>query len=271
MSTDSLPTPYAASSLTDENGLLREEFHPNLDHIVTEDETPVDGQFSEKQHRLLIESLYSSWKPNVPFVAMTNVGLFYAIRKSPFVPDALISLGVSMPQDLSLKKNRSYFVWEYGKPPDVVVEVVSNREGGEDSEKLVGYASIGIKYYIIYDPEQLLSKDALRVYELNGLKYRLVANTTYLLTEVGFGVTLWDGVVEDLETTWMRWIHNDGNLMKTGFEMAMSARKDHFDAALKASEAEIKANEAELKASEAMLRADALAEQLRSLGIKPNV
>jgi hypothetical protein len=34
---------------------------PNIDHIVTEDDAPVDNIFSEKQQRLLTESLYSSW------------------------------------------------------------------------------------------------------------------------------------------------------------------------------------------------------------------
>ena len=69
------------------NGPLPEELHPNVDHLVTEDDTPADNIFSEKQQRLLTEPLYSSWAgpgQGRPFVAMANVGLFYAIRKPPF-------------------------------------------------------------------------------------------------------------------------------------------------------------------------------------------
>ena len=33
----------------------------DLSHIVTEDDTPVDNLFSERQMRLLVESLYVSW------------------------------------------------------------------------------------------------------------------------------------------------------------------------------------------------------------------
>ena len=40
--------------------------------------------------------------------------------------------------------HRSYFVQEHGKPPDVVVEIVSNRRGCEDSNKLEGYARIRV-------------------------------------------------------------------------------------------------------------------------------
>jgi hypothetical protein len=37
-----------------------------VENIVTEDDEPLDNLFSEKQQRLLTESLYSSWTPPVP-------------------------------------------------------------------------------------------------------------------------------------------------------------------------------------------------------------
>ena len=52
------------------------------------------------------------------------------------VPDVMLSLDVSIADDLQEKKNRSYFVWRFGKPPEVVIEIVSNREGEELGEKL---------------------------------------------------------------------------------------------------------------------------------------
>ncbi|HUP77872.1 MAG TPA: hypothetical protein VM260_04855 [Pirellula sp.] len=95
------------------------ELHPNIDHLVTENGAPVDTQFSEKQQRLLVEVLYCSWQPGETFVAMSNVSLFFAIRTPPFVHNVLVSLGVSSPVDSFPKRNRSYFVWEYGKAPDL--------------------------------------------------------------------------------------------------------------------------------------------------------
>ena len=119
------------------------ELRPIVDHLVTEDDTPVDNFFSEKQMRLLTEPLHTSW--NGPgqqrsFVAAANVGLFFAVHEPPLVPDMLLSTDVHLPADVHPKAHRSYFVWNYGKVPDVVVEVVSNREGGEDSGKLAAYA-----------------------------------------------------------------------------------------------------------------------------------
>ncbi len=34
-------------------------------------------------------------------------------------------------EDWFAKKHRSYFLWEFGKSPEIVIEVVSNRKGAE--------------------------------------------------------------------------------------------------------------------------------------------
>jgi len=41
----------------EEPGPLPPELWPEVEHLVTEDDTPVDNIFSEKQQRLLTESL----------------------------------------------------------------------------------------------------------------------------------------------------------------------------------------------------------------------
>ena len=120
-----------------------EDIWPDVDDLVTEDDTPVDNIFSEKQQRLLTEPLYSDGLDR-PFAAMANVGLFYQTHQPPLVPDMLLSLGVAIPADVWSKSHRAYFVWEFGKPPEVVIEVVSNREGHELGSKLVDYAAIGV-------------------------------------------------------------------------------------------------------------------------------
>lgn len=66
---------------------------PDISNLVIEDDTPVDNFQSEKQQRLLVDALYSSWSPDTPFIAAANVGLFYALKHDPLVPDAFLSLG----------------------------------------------------------------------------------------------------------------------------------------------------------------------------------
>ena len=55
-----------------------------------------------------------------------------------------------------------------GKPPDVSIEVVSDRLGDEDTLKMELYARQGVPYYAIFDPDHYLSTETLRTYQLSG-------------------------------------------------------------------------------------------------------
>lgn len=246
-----------ASTIPQPESTLTPDVRPSVEHLVTEDDTPVDNLFSEKQQRLLTEPLYASWPgpgQGRPFLAMANVGLFYAVEQPPFVPDMLLSLNVRCPADLWPKSHRSYFMWEYGKPPDVVVEIVSNRRGGEDSDKLEGYAQIRVPYYVIFDPECMLRGEILRVFELQRFHYRPL-DDAIALPGIGLGLRQWHGVFEDHDNTWLRWVDADGQLIATGAE-----RAEH---------SEQRAEHAEQRAEHSEQRAAKLAEQLRRLGTEP--
>jgi len=231
---------------------------PDYSRIVTEDDTPVDNIFSENQQRLLTESLNSSWRPGRPFVAASNVGIFYDLGKPPIVPDMFVSLDVQVADDMWEKKNRSYFLSEFGKPPDIAVEVVSNTEGGETGRKIRIYARAGVRYYIIFDPQRLIQRDALRVYELHGGQY--LPKVGGRLTHAGLGVTVWEGVFENNSSFWLRWLDHQGNLIPTGLELAGLERKQ-------TEEIKKQLMSERQRADQEKQRADRLAEKLRELGI----
>lgn len=229
---------------------------PNIDHIETEDDTPVDNMFSEKQQRLLSEPLYSSWPgpgEGRPFIVAANVGVFSGIHLPPLVPDIFLSLDVKAPQDLWPKKNRSYFIWEYGKAPEVAIEIVSNRKGGEVERKLYDYARIAVSYYAIFDPDDQLRGGVLRMFILQGGEY--IAMTGGWLQRVGLGLTLWQGTFEGVEAQWLRWCDKDGAVIPTGAERADQERA--------------RAEQAQELADQERARAEQLAERLRALGVSP--
>ncbi len=259
MATD-IPQQYVPT--VNESEALVPEFCPNVDHLITEDDTPVDNIFSEKQQRLLTEALYASWKPTVPFLVMANVGLFHAVSLPPFVPDVLLSLDVEAPANLFPKSHRSYFVWEYGKPPNVVIEVVSNREGKEDTDKLKGYARIGVNFYIIYDPERKLSSHRLRFFELRGGEFQLLDSAAPKMPQIGLGVMIWTGSFEGHVDEWLRWTDLNGQLIATGAELASIERE-------RAESERERAETAMRLAEDASRRAEKLSDQLRRLGISP--
>lgn len=191
------------------------------------------------------------------------------------MPDVLVTLGVK-PKPLSADKSTlSYFVWEYGgKAPDIVIEIVSNRQGGEDSTKMARYANIGVAYYIIYDPMQKLSRRPLRVYEKHGNSF-----VEYLdplaLPEMGLGLGVWKGEYEGFEDEWLRWFDDRKQMLLTGTELAAQARKSEAEARrseAQARESEAQARQSVLEAQQAARaaeeRAERMAARLRALGVE---
>lgn len=198
-----------------------------VNHLVTEDETPVDNLFSEKQQRLLTEPLYSSWtvppdddNPHEPrrFLAAANVGIFPTVHQPPLVPDMFLSLDVTVHPDWYDKSHRSYFFWEFGKAPEVVIEIVSNRKGQETGSKLRDYARIRVPFYVVFDPTRQLGDDLLQVFELHGKKYH--QRTDFKLPDVGLSLTLWEGIYEWHHATWLRWCDAQDSIILTGAERA---------------------------------------------------
>ena len=111
---------------------------PDISDLVIEDDEPVDSIHSEKLQRLLTSALYASFQPKaedtgelIPFLATANIGLFSALKLPPLMPDVTLSLEVAPPASFERKEDRTYLVWEMGKPPDVVIEIVSKCKGEE--------------------------------------------------------------------------------------------------------------------------------------------
>lgn len=264
---------------------------PDISHIEVEDGAPVDGLPSEREMRLLAHTLYvfpGLFGAGRDFFAAANVGIFYALHKPPVVPDLFISLDVKHPGDMHLKQNQTYMVWEYGKVPEVVVEIVSNKKGGELSKKKTEYARLRIPYYIVHDPYLLLGKQELYVFELKSDAYE--ERSDHWMPAIGLGVTIWSGEYENLPGRWLRWCDIDGTLLPTGAEAAQQsqvlveeasqrahAEYERAEDALERVEAERlraeqesqRAEQESQRAKEEHQRAERLAAKLRALGIDP--
>jgi len=218
MSTIITPTPITPGSLPQ---LSAADF-PDESKLISDDGQPVDSIFAEKQMRLLTEPLYASWKGpqgDGRFVAMANVGLYFT-GEDPLVPDALLSVDVTTPPGVYTKEVRSYLVWRFGKSPDVVIEIVSGKVGGEDTDKLEKYSRWGIPYYVIFDPEHYLSDESLRIFAMMKGRYRKVEEP--YLENVGLSLTLWKGQFEHVDQLWLRWCDLEGDPILTGAEKAES-------------------------------------------------
>ena len=228
----------------------------DIETLVTEDDTPVDNMPSEKQQRLLTDPLYSSWSgPGAgrTFVAAANVGVFPEPRNPAIVPDVFVSLDVQVAENWWDKAHRSYFVWEFGKPLDLVVEIVSHREGNEVGRKRQRYARMGVRYYVIHDPLHQVMDEDLRIYRLSDGRYERQESPWF--PELRLGLTLWEGVFEAVRSRWLRWTDEHGVMIPTGRERADEEHR--------------RADHAEQLLAKERQRAERLAALLRRSGIDP--
>ncbi|HEY9704797.1 MAG TPA: Uma2 family endonuclease, partial [Allocoleopsis sp.] len=211
---------------------------PDAESLITEDDTAVDNWISEKQQRFLSRVLYNEWTDKV-FLSGANVGIYYQDKMPAIIPDVFISLDVQVPENYWEKKHRCYLTWEFGKVPELAIEIVSNKIGDELGEKKRIYQKMKVNYYVVFDPNKFLGEQVLSIYELHRGRY--VEKTDNWLEELDLGLTLWDGEFEQLTTTWLRWCDRSGNILLTGQETAVKERN-------RANLAEERANLAEQKA-----------------------
>ena len=232
---------------------------PDVTHLITEDDAPVDSIFQEKQMRLLVEPLYSSWRPldsrgeRRPFIAAADVGIFGSVHDRAVVPDVLLSVDTEVPDEFWKKEKRSYFVWELGKPPDVVIEIVSNKEGDELEGKRTTYSRVRTAYYVVFDHMKLLSDALVSTFELRGDLLVPVPEATF--RRLALGLKLWEGEFEGKHARWLRWCLEDGTLVPTGEERAEYEQE--------------RAEREQERAERERERAERLAQRLRELGFDP--
>lgn len=220
-----------------------------VENMITEMEEPLESFFIEKQMRILVDALLSSWQPEPfpeapieerPFIAAANVGIFKSPYEPSIVPDMFLSFDVEQTADYDSKESHSYCLWVHGKEPEAVVEIISDKRGREFGEKMNRYGRMNVQYYVTFDPREIYDAPFVRVYERTiGWRYRL--REDLMLPNVGLSLKLWSGEYQGMNEEWLRWHDANGNLILTGAE-----RADAEAAARQEAEAEIERLKAEL-------------------------
>jgi len=222
--------------------ISKQKVEYDYDSLVTEDDEPVDGLFSERQMRLLTDALYTSWNIDRKFVACANVGIYGDPPTVPIVPDVLLSMDVKPAENIWKKKHRCYMIDVFGKPPEVVIEVVSNNVGKERTSKFKTYASLGIKYYVIFDPEGHIFKTNLHAYQLISGKYvafpwKQVQKKGIWFSDLQLGMKTQKGLYQSFELEWLVWFNQEGEVLLAGEQKARIEQK-RADAEAKRAKAE---------------------------------
>ena len=172
---DPLRSPAAVGSPRQINGApLRWTPGPDELRLPFEAETVPQGPRHLYILAESVDSLRLHWRGRQDVFVGGDQFVYWSKEKPATSPDVYVAFGVAA------RPRNSYVVWEEGKPPDFVLELVSpsSRERDE-KEKPCIYAQMGVPEYFWYDPEGKLAP-ALAGFELCGCEYRPLPEETLL-------------------------------------------------------------------------------------------
>lgn len=230
---------------------------PTQDNLPCDDGVPMETERHKKQMELLIASL-EPWliqQPQGGYVG-GNMFIYYnfkQIRHQDFKgPDVFVVL------DVPPGERKSWVVWEEGKTPDLIIELLSESTAKEDktNKKLIYQNQLKVAEYFWLDPFNPADCAGFR---LHGNRYEAIPleNNRFLSQQLGLTLMRWLGTYRGVETTWWRWATLTGDLLLLPEE---SAQQQAQVAQQQAQVAEQRAQVAE--AEVARLKA-LLAEQLK--------
>lgn len=228
------------------------------------DDEPVDNINQPPLAAALTESLQLAGRLPANALSFTNYGICATVNgkivvKAPdwgYVPEIRVSRD---------EVRRSYTPQLQGELPVIVMEFVSDTEGGEYSTKptyppgkwFFYEQVLCVPNYVIFDPQT----GVLEVYQLDDSGQYQVrqpdANNRYWVAEMGLFLGVWQGSRENRTGFWLRWWDENGVLLLWGSELAEQERQ--------------RAEQERQRAEEERQRADRLAAQLRAAGIEPEV
>lgn len=233
---------------------------PTQDDLPCDEGMPMETPRPGFQMTLLIDALQGWLRARGRGFAGGNMFLYHSleqIRHRDFMgPDFFVVL------DVPLGERKSWVVWEQGRIPDLVVELLSDSTARYDKtgKKAVYAQQVHVPEYYWYDPFD--PKD-FAGFILVGTEYQPLtpdAQGRILSPALNLCLGTWEGVYLGVEATWLRWFTPTGELLPNKDEIAEQ----------RASAAKQEASAARQEAALASERAARLAEQLRRLGVDPD-
>jgi Uma2 family endonuclease len=233
-----------------------ESFHhavaklPTQDDLPDGDGVPMETERHKKQMDLLVDSL-EPWLGERGYVG-GNMFVYFSpnqLKNEEFKgPDVFVTLGNSN------KERKSWVVWEEGKSPDVVIELLSESTAKKDKtlKKEVYQNQLKVAEYFLFDP---FNPDDFLGFGLSRGVYKELPflNDGFISKKLGLKLIRWRGLYKNIEATWLRWATRDGDLLLLPAEI--EARRADFERQQK---------------EQALQRAERLAQILREQGIDPD-
>jgi len=186
---------------------------PTEDELGVEDDKPVESTEHREQGNLMMHLLERALSHREDICIAGDLGVFYRLQHPPVVPDVMVVLGVKK------RQRKAYLVWDEGKGPSWVLELLSASNVAKDRETNydIYEQHLRVPEYVWFNPDD---PNELRGFRLVGDHYQEIAPD-----EQG---RLWSQVLEHalgVHDGWLRLYDRDGNLVPTGDELAAQAQE----------------------------------------------
>lgn len=204
---------------------------PTQAELPFDDGEPMESPRHKAQIDLLIDALIPWLSQREDGFVGGNMFVYYSlaqVRNQDFKgPDFFVVLGVPKGE------RKSWVVWEEGKAPDVVIELLSASTATADKneKKLIYQNQMRVPEYFWYDP---FNPDDWAGFSIQQRVYQpIVANDRHQLLSESLGLALqqWQGNYKGIEATWLRWATLQGELLPTPEEQECQ-RADRAEAQL---------------------------------------
>jgi Uma2 family endonuclease len=191
---------------------------PTQAELPYDDGIPMESARHKAQMDLLIDALFPWLAEREDGFVGGNMFVYYSlaqVRNKDFKgPDFFVVLGV--PQG----ERRSWVVWEEGKAPDVVIELLSDSTASTDKneKKLIYQNQMRVPEYFWFDP---FKPDDLAGFSIHERGYQPIlpnAQNQLVSSSLGLALQLWEGNYQGINATWLRWATLDGELLPTTAE-----------------------------------------------------
>ena len=255
---------------------------PSADRLPCDDGIPMETHRHVLQMRLLMEPLEDFWAGREFFVG-GNMFVYFSpeqVRKHDYRgPDVFVVL------DVERRNRQAWVVWEEGKGPDVVIELLSESTAAFDKteKKRIYQDRLRVPEYFWFDPFGA----ELAGFALNDAVYEPMEadeRGNLVSRRLGLALARWHGEYGGAQAEWLRWASMEGDLVPTPQERARAEALRAVEASQRAVEASqraveasqyaeterLRAEDAERRAAHERERAERFAEMLRALGKDPD-
>ncbi|MDX2242024.1 MAG: Uma2 family endonuclease [Leptolyngbyaceae cyanobacterium bins.302] len=204
---------------------LYTDLPPTQADLPDDDGIPMETERHKAQMDLLINPLKPWLDSRSDGYVGGNMFVYYSlaqVKNQDFRgPDFFVVLGVPKGERLS------WVVWEEGKSPDVVIELLSNStaEADKHEKKLIYQNQMRVSDYFWFDP---FNPDDWAGFSLQQGEYQpipLNSQNQLVSSALKLALVQWQGAYNGIDATWIRWATLDGELLPTVEETTIEQRQ----------------------------------------------